>query len=336
MTEAKPTKSLLGRIKLERLCIEIARQTHLMIPFSANMKNDGTLVEKVNSTRALRLLALRARRSTTQIEAHSKTLSLKDMIEKDLDLELESDQPDGKGKTSLNQRCLELTDNQYHVDSLIELLSKFSNLIAFKSTHKDESQFTLLEKIESGAKNAKRFGIGNCSENSFLNIVAALECPEGIISTIAEDLELPKGIPIELFSLIGGDEDMHSFVVVNRNPDSSIEDMHAWGKDAMIIDTWFGQHGVYFVTEFLEKTKSRMSQSDESMEQGKNQAIQYMLRRKLREDEFIKEGPSLYFGQGHSERWNAKHSGELLFEFKHLIQETKVEPAAPTFPRQLM
>lgn len=67
---------------------------------------------------------------------------------------------------------------------------------------------------------ARGKGIGNCSEKGAWAAIAAAG----------------RGLhPVEFFALQEAD---HAFCVVGRDPDSRLDDMRTWGRDAVIIDPW--------------------------------------------------------------------------------------------------
>lgn len=67
---------------------------------------------------------------------------------------------------------------------------------------------------------ARGKGIGNCSEKAAWAAVAAAG----------------RGLhPVEFFALQKAD---HAFCAVGRDPESRLDDMRTWGRDAVIIDPW--------------------------------------------------------------------------------------------------
>lgn len=75
-------------------------------------------------------------------------------------------------------------------------------------------------QIRAQMRIARGKGIGNCSEKAAWAAIAAAG----------------RGLhPVEFFALQKAD---HAFCVVGRAPESRLDDMRTWGRDAVIIDPW--------------------------------------------------------------------------------------------------
>ncbi|HMA45963.1 MAG TPA: hypothetical protein VKP11_01930 [Frankiaceae bacterium] len=74
---------------------------------------------------------------------------------------------------------------------------------------------------------------------------------------------LPAGTPVELYGIVGRQEDKHLFTVVNRAAGSDPSDHSTWGRDCFVVDQWYALQtgtapvksladGPYHDREFLE------------------------------------------------------------------------------------
>jgi hypothetical protein len=51
---------------------------------------------------------------------------------------------------------------------------------------------------------------------------------------------LPEGTRVELYGIVGIQEDKHLFTVVNRPVDSPPTDFRSWGRGCFVVDQWYG------------------------------------------------------------------------------------------------
>lgn len=112
--------------------------------------------------------------------------------------------------------------------SMAYLIEKINSAKTYNKTHhKDRSPNSPQHKLENEVKKAIQFGIGNCGELANLTYALLLEIKNKLIRKFK--------IPIELMYCKDGD---HAFVVVNRKPNSNVEDLSTWGSKAILVDTW--------------------------------------------------------------------------------------------------
>ena len=112
-----------------------------------------------------------------------------------------------------------------------------------KTHHADGSGVTTQEKQEASAKNAIRYGIGNCGECAALafTMFAEYPGPEGNIALPGLDGTVNARSRIEKVSATKGD---HAFVVVNRNASVDIKNPGAWMTgETILCDTWWFHTG---------------------------------------------------------------------------------------------
>ena len=104
------------------------------------------------------------------------------------------------------------------ISSNIKLLGNrhYSGIGAFRNL--------AMGNVEHIANYAERDKIGNCLENACLS------------ASIAKDFKGINNIEIYGMNISIG----HAFVVINRDKNSTLENMSTWGKDAIVIDSWSG------------------------------------------------------------------------------------------------
>lgn len=149
-----------------------------------------------------------------------------------------------------------------------------------KLYHKNAQILTSKELYETWAKRALKYGVGNCGELSKLLMMLLIEYRAA----------LPQEISYELVQLnLQGD---HEFIVLDRDPNSSINSMDTWGKNAIICDPWFGETIV--VHEQLALAR-----------QDQSHVMRYCLAclNQDRPASIIQTG---IIGEGHSTRWEQK------------------------------
>lgn len=202
----------------------------------------------------------------------------------------------------INQKFFDCkTDNP----TLGEWYHYFSELFTRedKVFHKDKTRFTLAEKIESIAKNAVKFGIGNCYELACLALVLLGEhhCDD------LSDTTSMNNILVEMFKTQEGD---HAFLVIGRDRQSQFNDINSWGTEVLILDPWMGE--VVDVSEQLQNPTSHC----------------FSFIRKYESD--LQHYPySVLIGQGHTDRWltnrNKKKEPIYLREWKPFYGEEQLE-----------
>src|SRR3990167_258184 len=154
-------------------------------------------------------------------------------------------------------------------------------------SHKDGKKFSTLEKIELAAKNAVKFGIGNCNENSDTTFTLLLEYPKNGIP----ELGLPpidnEEILMESVHINTPDGGDHCFVVLNRNQRGhcSLNAMNTW-RDAIILDPWMND----VVDIELERVLP---------EELRSHCFKYISQY----ENDLKRLEFGYIGEGHSLRW---------------------------------
>lgn len=155
-----------------------------------------------------------------------------------------------------------------------------------KTFHKDGEENTILHQFETQAKNAVKFGIGNCYENALTAFNLLLEYPTfGLI-------DLPKvqgNIIMEIARI--QDKGDHVFVVLNRDPKSDIKNMSTWGPDAIILDPWM--NAVVVVEDELKKAKN-------------NQSNCFKYIHFYQKNLHVEKNEYGFIAEGHSSRWK-KH-----------------------------
>lgn len=155
-----------------------------------------------------------------------------------------------------------------------------------KTHHKDGTPFTTNEVVESVAKNAVKFGIGNCKELACVGFNLLLEYPkEGIPKLSLPPLKEKIFIEIAYLPGSGGD---HGFVIMNRKP-SKLNDMSKWNVDTIIVDLWMGE--VIVLADHIGK-------------KSKSNCFNYLWHHQ-KHMTFEIVG---YLGEGHSKRWQKKHA----------------------------
>lgn len=175
------------------------------------------------------------------------------------------------------------TNTLYDIYQYIGTLKKRE----LKTKHKDGKKVSDIEHTEAGAKNAIKYGIGNCEENADINFCLFLEYP--LHGMPEEELpSLPENILLEE---IGTKEGDHVFIVIGRDPNSDLKDISTWGPTAVILDSWTGEEGeVLHVATHLKHSISS--------------CFEFILE--FNDDLTIIA--SAYVGQGHSERWINKRT----------------------------
>jgi len=129
----------------------------------------------------------------------------------------------------------------------------------------------LLEKdyvlggLEKFAKNKLFYGVCNDFAWVVTSVVAAKKTKgrEGPL--------LPPGTRVEVYSIVGRQDDKHLFTVVNRKSGSDERDYTTWGDDCFVVDQWYALQTVTspvksFVGEhmdpvFLTWLKSTLAQT---------------------------------------------------------------------------
>ncbi|MBA3661935.1 MAG: ankyrin repeat domain-containing protein [Gammaproteobacteria bacterium] len=144
-----------------------------------------------------------------------------------------------------------LVDSEVWIESLnkhvkFRKLIKKVGKIPFMS-HRGHGE---LEFVETLATRALKYGIGNCAETSAYALLLMMEYP-------AQGLpELPiinEKISIERITF--DEEDDHTFLVLNRDPQTPLNDLKAWNEDAVICDPWSKE--VYTIKEVFEKKEKK-------------------------------------------------------------------------------
>ncbi|TAK76697.1 MAG: hypothetical protein EPO11_03880 [Gammaproteobacteria bacterium] len=199
-----------------------------LIQYSANLPDPF-------STTANRSIALNLVRTTagdqpelSQQEAYAQWQKRKEFIReiKSLNLDLSANQED----QAVLKKKITLKSLNNKKATLKELAS-FMFLLP-KDVTKSRSYYRYLE---TQALRAVRYNIGNCDELSacvfFLLVEGFPEFPA-----------LKKKIPVER---VGTKEKQgfmnHATVIVNRDPNTVLEDIHSWNDDAVICDGWTGE-----------------------------------------------------------------------------------------------
>lgn len=152
---------------------------------------------------------------------------------------------------------------------------------ALKIQHKDGTPIEPNHRTEARAKNAIKFGIGNCGEKAAVAFSLLLEYPKEGLKKL---MPLSRSIPMEIVSLSGSD---HTFLVLDRDPKSDLQDMSTWGPNAIILDPWMDS--VVSVTEELQKSENKRSG-----------CFKYISKY---QGELVLENKG-NIGQGHTQRWD--------------------------------
>lgn len=170
-----------------------------------------------------------------------------------------------------------------------------------KKRHKDGTPFTPQEKAEANAKNAIKFGVGNCSEHSSHNFCCLLEYPrDGFVGQYpdGEIITFPpitEDILVERIRILDDSLD-HEFVLVGRDPNSDLKDPTKWGNKTIIFDTWWSDT-IAVVAECLKNPDQALG-SFNYINKGKDS---------------IECTASGYMGQGHTKRWIEKRKNESIY-----------------------
>ena len=162
-----------------------------------------------------------------------------------------------------------------------------------KKFHKDGTRNFPIEQIEKRAKNAIKFGIGNCSEQSNLAFCLLQEYPKN------GDAKLPpltNNIRFERITIpMPGD---HSFIVINRDPHSDLNNIFTWGKDTVILDCWM--RDVFILEDIINAYEDNPESTSEDLHCFKH-LLQYQASFYLINPYFYG-----YIGEGHTPRWYEK------------------------------
>jgi hypothetical protein len=278
--------------KLLELSKRIARKARALIPRSANRAVhhdsgyfvDGRAVSSIGSTAqtpqyvALQLLAQRAPSSQNALRRQVDSL-VPDVRLHAPEIEEQRNAAFRKQLAELNMKLMDVTDR----------LKKDSRLA--KKQRKDGTPMVPLELMESLAKNAVRYRVGNCAENSALAFVMFAEYPGPENDNSLPELEgdPSKNPPIERVDSPDGD---HAFVVVNRNPSFAISDVARWADHQVIIcDPWWFHEGEAFVATDRSGEKDRLMQY----------ITQYA--------ENLRVAATARLGEGHSQRFATRYDG---------------------------
>jgi hypothetical protein len=192
--------------------------------------------------------------------------------------------------TRLKAAGLDVVGTFYPGKSLDEalLLLLGSGARQGKSLHRDGTAVTPLEKLESNAKNATHFGIGNCVECASLAFVMLME-----YAGPGSDAKLPPLtglLPIVEKAKVSNPGD-HHFVLINRNVSIAIGDTAGWIHDPHLVicdPWWFTDDGGD--AHFFVNPKAR-DLRQEILENAEGLAVDL----------------ALPLGSGHSTRFSAHH-----------------------------
>lgn len=199
--------------QLLEICIQAFNRSRELILYSSNKPN----IDTMEPHRGLLLTAKRKR---------NPELSNYKQLVRQLNLYIDDDIAPNN---FLSQKVFGYFDGILN-PNMLQLFEKIDSAKDIKKTHhKDKTFFEAKHRIENSAKNAIKYGIGNCGEFAELNYVLLLECSDPNINAL--------NIHIEYMKSATGD---HSYVVVNRAPESKLNNLKDWGKYALIIDGWDG------------------------------------------------------------------------------------------------
>jgi len=167
-----------------------------------------------------------------------------------------------------------------------------TNPLSRKQVHKDNKAVMPKEMIEAEAKNAVRYRVGNCGENSALAYVMFLEYPGPENDDALPELDPNDPVTIERVCVAAS---LHCFVVVNRNPSVSIQDV-TWLNNSQVIicDPWWFHGG----DAFRVTNKGGYRQSLLNLISGRAEQLSVTA--------------TGIMGEGHTERFRNKHP-ELNF-----------------------
>ena len=119
-----------------------------------------------------------------------------------------------------------------------------------KETHKNGSLVECIEKLEGEAKNAVKFGIGNCGEMATLAFIFLTR------EWQFDPQRLEEHILIEQV-FVSPDKGDHGFIVMARDRRGKLQDLRTWGKHAVILDPWM--NNVVHVNKELQLPPNKQS-----------------------------------------------------------------------------
>lgn len=115
---------------------------------------------------------------------------------------------------------------------LDDYLFNLHESIPRKKLHKNGSRYSTFHHNENRAKNAVKFGIGNCDEMAALAFVLLLEYPQ---------YRLPTPDTRLLLEIVYLEEGDHVFLLVNRDPQTQLNDIDSWNMDTIVLDPWMNE-----------------------------------------------------------------------------------------------
>ncbi len=250
---------------LLELCHYINDEANRFIPYSSN-------IPSVTNQPAHRSFWLRAMRAPTDSQKTRKTILA--------NIQVNLSKPDVETnfkEIQLKELKKQLPKGINTVGGLSNYFHELKKTTPAKKQHKDGSSFTVLNGIESKAKRAVQFGIGNCDEKGSVAFVLLIQYPQ----THAD-------IRVELVNVYG--EPDHCYLLINRDPSTIHTDMSSWNSDTIILDPWMKETLVIGDKEKLE------------------QSAWYAWAKKYEKDMTNTKVTNGFIGRGYSTHWIAQRN----------------------------
>ncbi|MBX3708986.1 MAG: hypothetical protein KIT56_01265 [Gammaproteobacteria bacterium] len=286
----------------KKLAEWVLEQTKNLVPYAANKLPDNSDSSFLH--RQLLLNAVRANKSQDRTGICE--------IIRNWNMPIEAQVPNdfANGLVKLKLHDPETLEVKEEILSLKEAWNRVNMIpltMGQKKLHKDKTDMSVLDILESVAKNAVKHKIGNCDENAAV-----------AFSLLLEETYPGIKVPIERISIPGN----HAFIVIGRDQNGKLRDMSAWGPEAIIIDPWMNE--VVVVKEYFPiSNKSKKSPCFFHIHNNEKKLFRILLAN---------------VGDGHTQRWNDHRNNKreflLLREWKPInktendipwVKEVKVD-----------
>ncbi|GEM_PF-6254094 len=174
-----------------------------------------------------------------------------------------------------------------------------------------------LRQVESDALKAFKLNIGNCGELSCYAFLLLLEYPkEGVPEYGLPPLD--KKISVELIKIPNAPD--HQFLIINRNPETNLNDISTWNLDTIFVDAWTEE--CCTLQELLNSPNNYLFEQLIKVSQRSSEFIPTAITKKY----------AYYIGENHNDipihtsKWKQKNAPSRLFDIRRRPIEVKKIP----------